>query len=118
MERDKSMSMSANNSVKEFTLSSDGLKGPASLRIRDFAFIIGGHRFECNRFEASFLSPRVTELLSIDSTICEYEIGITNFDDSINFDSVSFTEFLSLSRGCPFVVNRESMYDIDFYSIR
>jgi hypothetical protein len=91
--------------MKEVTLSTDGLKGPASLGIRDFAFIIGGTRFECNQFEACFLSPRVTELLTHDSTICEYEIDNSNFDNSIDFTSVSFEEILSLSRGSHFCVN-------------
>jgi hypothetical protein len=85
------------------------LKGPASLGIRDFAFVIGDHRFECSKFEASFLSPRVTELLSNDSTICEYEIDISNFEDVTNLDSGSFTEFLSLSRGCKFRVTESNL---------
>jgi hypothetical protein len=63
--------------AQQIKLSTKGLENAALLGINDFALHVGSEKFECSRFEAAFLSPRITELLLQDPTIDEYEIDIS-----------------------------------------
>jgi hypothetical protein len=87
--------------ASQIQLSLKGLENPASLGIRDFAIRVGTESFHCSRFEASFLSPRITAALSADPTLDEFEIDIDDSDDSV---SDLMEQFLSLSRNGSFEV--------------
>jgi hypothetical protein len=58
-------------STKELRLSTKGLENVASLGFQDFSLRLGEHSVFCSRFEASFLSPRITAALLTDPTIRE-----------------------------------------------
>jgi hypothetical protein len=47
----------------------------------DFTFIIGDHRYRCPSSVAQFLSPRVSELNSIDATISELRLEVDDRDE-------------------------------------
>jgi hypothetical protein len=100
-------SSSIDDTKQEIALSIKGLTRSASLGINNFTFIAGIHRFECNKFEAAFLSPTVTNLLVNDCMLCEYDLG------DCDLDSDTFHEFLSICRGSSFVVT-----DSNFESIK
>jgi hypothetical protein len=52
-------------------------------------FIVGNSSYECSKFQASFLSPRVTSLLLNDATLSEYEIeGVGPCTDGFSFRDV------------------------------
>jgi hypothetical protein len=89
------------SNLKEIQLSTRGLKGPASLGIEDFTFSVCGFEYKCSKFEASFLSPHIAELLSNDSGLNEYEIDCPGYDD----DVFSFPDFLSLARGSALILS-------------
>jgi hypothetical protein len=59
--------------------------GLASVAVRDwsddFTFIVGDYRYRCPSSFAQFLSPRVTELHSVDDTISEIKIGVEDPDE-------------------------------------
>jgi hypothetical protein len=89
---------------KQLKLSTHGLENPASLRVNDFALNIGEEKWECSRFEASFLSPRITSLLLNDATICEFEIEI---GDAL-VDSECLQAIISLSRNGTLTVDEST----------
>jgi hypothetical protein len=59
-------------------------RGLANVAVRDwsdeFTFIIGDHRCRCPSSVAQFLSPRVSELQSIDATISELRLEVEDRD--------------------------------------
>jgi hypothetical protein len=95
---------------KQMKLSTKGLENPASLRINDFGIQVGSERFECSRFEAAFISPRITELLLQDPTIDEYEIEV-EVDNADGIDWECVRSLFSLSRNGLFEVN-ETNFEI------
>jgi hypothetical protein len=74
-----------------------GLENAASLMINDFALLLRDDKFQCSRFEAAFLSPRITAALLQDPTMEEYEIGVEAGSDE-EFASDSVASLISLSR--------------------
>jgi hypothetical protein len=89
------------SSARQIQLSLKGLENPASLGIKDFAIRVGSESIECSRFEASYLSPRITAALSADSTLDEYEVELDDCDGPV---SAWMEQFLSLSRNGSFEV--------------
>jgi hypothetical protein len=81
-----------------------GLENVASLGIRDFKIHFGEDTILCNRFEASFLSPRITSALLTDSTITEYEIEVETEDQNC-FGLKTLKDFFSLSRNGSVEIN-------------
>jgi hypothetical protein len=94
--------ISSSQRPKQVKLSTKGLENTASLRISDFALRVGGEKFECNRFEAAFISPRITSLLLQDPTIDEYEVKV---DSDHEIDSDTVISLISLSRNGLFEVS-------------
>jgi hypothetical protein len=94
--------------AKELTLSTKGLENPASLAINDFVLRFGNEEVACSRFEASFLSPRITSLLLNDPTVNEYEIDIDVDDEASPGASVCdcVERIVSLSRNGKLDVNQ------------
>jgi hypothetical protein len=72
-------------------LSAKGLKH-VHAREKDFTFAVGSERHHCAFYVAEFLSPRVSEMRSIDCTQNELKIDIKDPD-------CDFKEFLSLGAG-------------------
>jgi hypothetical protein len=75
-------------------LSTKGLENVASLGIQDFTLRIGEQAVLCSRFEASFLSPRITAALLNDATLTEFELELDAFR---MIESNSLSDLLSLS---------------------
>jgi hypothetical protein len=98
---------------KELRLSTKGLENVASLRIGDFMLRFGEHEVVCNRFEASFLSPRITATLLNDPTITEYEVDV---DECGSFDANCVSGLLSLSRNGSFELNSSNFETTKFLS--
>jgi hypothetical protein len=97
-------------------LSAKGLANVASLGIRDFSIRVGDWRVECSRFEASFLSPRITAALLQDPTITEYEIELdgdvtVNGKLSADFEKV-LSDLLSLTRNISFDVTLSNFDEV------
>jgi hypothetical protein len=88
--------------TKQIKLSTKGLENAASLGINDFVLQIGSERIKCSRFEAAFLSPRITSILLADPTVEEYEIKVESVE-KVNLDSL-----LSLSRNGSFEVSESN----------
>jgi hypothetical protein len=84
---------------QELKLSTKGLENVASLGVEDFSIRVGGHSVGCSRFEASFLSPRITAALLNDPTITEYELEL---GDCCECDWNCVSGLLSLSRNGSF----------------
>jgi hypothetical protein len=59
-------------------LSPKGLKSANHVGRKDFRFISGADIFLCDRFQATFVSPRITELLELDSTVSEFILEHAN----------------------------------------
>jgi hypothetical protein len=78
-------------------LGSSGLANIAKAE-NDFAFIVGNQCYKCPWFVADFLSPRVGQLHSVDSTVNEFVIETKDEKDQ-------FEEFLSFGRGAEVEVN-------------
>jgi small GTP-binding protein len=54
---------------QEITLSSSGLSRVNFLEQDSFRFIVGQHECLCSRFQAAFISPRISDLLQCDVTV-------------------------------------------------
>jgi hypothetical protein len=91
-------------------LSTKGLENPALLQINDFALRVKSESFECSRFEAAFLSPRIAVALSQDPTLEEYDLEI---DSDEEFDSECLKSVIALSRNGAFEVT-----DSNFASVK
>jgi hypothetical protein len=74
-------------------LSASGMRNIAQSKAEnDFTFIIGDASYKCPWFVATFLSPRIGQLRSMDPTVTEYVIETEDPEHQ-------FEEFLSLGRG-------------------
>jgi hypothetical protein len=91
---------------KELRLSTKGLENVAALAIKDFTLHVGQRSVSCSRFEASFISPRITTAISTDATLTEYELKI---DDSGSVDLNCLADVVSLSRNGSFVLNSSNV---------
>jgi hypothetical protein len=87
---------------KEVNISASGLGHLKKLRIEnDFTFIVGDNRYDCPWFIAEFVSPRVSQLRSVDITMTEFHIE-TN-DPGRLFESI-----LTLGWGSTIFVSEET----------
>jgi hypothetical protein len=87
--------------TQELRLSTKGLENVAALGIEDFTLRVGEHSISCSRFEASFLSPRITTAIFNDATLSEYELDV-DVEKPEGFDLNCLTEVVSLSRNRSF----------------
>jgi hypothetical protein len=94
---------------KELKLSTKGLEHVAALGIEDFTLRLGEHSVSCSRFEASFLSPRITTAISNDPTITEYELEL---DDCGRVDLNCLSALVSLTRNSSFVLSSSNLQSI------
>jgi hypothetical protein len=101
--------VSATERIKQVKLTMKGLENTASLGISDFTLRLRGQKVECSRFEAAFISPRITAILLQDPTIDEYEIEF-ELDSAQEFDSECVKSLISLARNGSFEVT-ESNFD-------
>jgi hypothetical protein len=92
---------SSQQQSRALTLSTKGLENVAALGIEDFTLRVGEHSVSCSRFEASFVSPRITTALSNDATLTEY---IIDLEDSDSVDLNCLSNLLSLTRNGSFVL--------------
>jgi hypothetical protein len=83
--------------AKELKLLTKGLENVASLGIQDLSLRAGDYSVFCNRFEASFLSPRIATTLLNDPTIIEYELEVDSADCP-SFEASCLSGLVSLSR--------------------
>jgi hypothetical protein len=58
--------------VSGVKLSTKGLENGAAIGIKDFKLRVSDQEALCSRFEAGFVSPRITSALSTDATIDQY----------------------------------------------
>jgi hypothetical protein len=89
-------------------LSTKGLENVGSLGVKDLELVIGQERFECSRFEASFLSPRIAAALLDDATIEWYDLEIEVVSGDLVGECVN--GLLSLARNGSFEVT-ERLFD-------
>jgi hypothetical protein len=62
-----------------FSLSSRGLMNASSLPFpQDFAFLVSGEHYPCNRFLASFLFPAVSKVLKTDPFISSFTLDLAD----------------------------------------
>jgi hypothetical protein len=87
----------------DLQLSHRGLSHALPQHHRPFSFIVNTDMFTCTHFEASFLSPRVSQLLFTDATIDH--LTLPNIPDD---SDPPFSIMLSLSRGDVITVTSES----------
>jgi hypothetical protein len=85
----------SNERTKQIKLSTKGLENAALLGINDFTLRLGSEQFECSRFEASFLSPRIAAVLLQDPTTEEYEIEM---DPDHEIDGECVNGLIALAR--------------------
>ena len=69
-----------------FSLSGRGLSNAAALEERNFVFVVGGVEYPCCRFQACFVSNRVSRLLHSDC--CISRLSLTISDDMGHFKDV------------------------------
>jgi hypothetical protein len=89
--------------AEEKRLSARGLLNiPRNASTNDFAFIIGGDRYECSRFTAAFLSPRLGELavggLLLDEFYIETDLTIGQFESLVSHCTSSFSTLSGAER--------------------
>lgn len=92
----------------EFSLSSRGISGiPASVIENDFTFIVGDFRYYCSKFQACFISPKISQICSSDSNVNQFEIAI---DDSNQY----FKEIIKIMNGISIKITDQN---IDFLTV-
>jgi hypothetical protein len=85
-----------------FSLTTRGLSHvPMRESSGDFSFIVGGSTYRCPSLIAEFLSPRIAKLRSVDETI-------TNFRIKTRDKGGHFSEFVSLGRREPLLLNESN----------
>jgi hypothetical protein len=82
-------------------LSTKGLQSADGITRNDFRFISGSDIFLCDRFQAAFISPRIANLLTNDSTIDEFSLNYS--------DSRSFSIIYELMIGSSIVVDEKNL---------
>jgi hypothetical protein len=86
----------------EIVLTSKGLERTTDIEGDKFWIVMGGDRFECNRFQAAFMSKAIHRAISADSTITEFEIvGYESNLDVVN-------EFSRLMKGSSLVITESN----------
>jgi hypothetical protein len=80
-------------------LSSSGLQNILKNCEDDFKFVIGPYSFPCNKFQAQFISPKVSCLLYNDRTLDTYSINVQC--DSAELYAENFRFFVDLMQGKP-----------------
>jgi hypothetical protein len=94
--------------TKHAKLSTKGLENVALVRVNDFTLQVGSETFECSRFEAAFISPRIAAILLQDPTIDKYEVDIeVNSDEDIGSECVN--GLISLSRNSSLEVTESNV---------
>jgi hypothetical protein len=92
-----------------FSLSTQGLRLANQISRKDFRFVSGSNAFVCDRFQAGFLSPRVTNLILNDPTIEEFSlensISISSSSSSSESESESKAKIEMIER----LLNSESL---------
>ena len=83
--------------TKEVRLSASGMQRVCDHDHSRFSFIVGDHVYECDLFEASFLSPRVSRWLFND---CSASSLFLEVEDEQNV----FENFMKLGRGKSMVI--------------
>jgi hypothetical protein len=71
--------------ISSIQLSSKGLLSVEKFSRHDFEFVSGSNRLRCDRFQALYLSPRVSRALTSDPTI---DLFLLNGADSKSFDMI------------------------------
>lgn len=64
----------AQGQARPICLSGRGLARAASLEQNNFTIVVGSDSFQCSRFQTAFISPKIAQLLQIDSTIEQFII--------------------------------------------
>jgi hypothetical protein len=77
-------------------MSLKNLQTAARIARNDFTFVFGSDRFQCDRFQAAFLSPLIANALSVDPTVNEFVFQIQNSNSEIHIDSASTFAFNSI----------------------
>jgi hypothetical protein len=89
-------------------LSTKGFENiPISAYEENFTFLVGDAKYPCPSFVADFMSPRISQLHSIDLTVTEFRINAE--------DSEAFSQLFSMMRGRAMTVdssNRLSLLSI------
>jgi hypothetical protein len=71
-----------------FFLSAHGLRSANQISRKDFRFVSGSNAFVCDRFQAGFLSPRVTKLILTDPTIEEFSLQDSDSKSKCKIDMI------------------------------
>jgi hypothetical protein len=87
-------------------LSTKGLKSADRISKKDFRFISGSDVFVCDRFQAAFISPRVSRLISTDPVIDNFSLE--------HADSRSFDLIRQLTCGEPIFVDERNIELLQF----
>jgi hypothetical protein len=81
---------------KDIHLSARGISRAASLENNNlFAFVVGGREYYCKRFQASFVSARICEMLASDPTIDHFVVEGLRQEDVCD----AFEDVISLLNG-------------------
>jgi hypothetical protein len=89
--------------VFQAKLSAEGMKNlPVCKLDNDFQFIVGHERYPCSWIAADFLSPKICALHSVDPTVTEYVLELSDPDRQFN-------SFLELWQGSPLSVNDDNV---------
>jgi hypothetical protein len=79
-------------------LTIDGMKNvPLEMLQNDFDFVVGSDTYQCPRWVAAFLSPKISQLYTADPTVTAY---LVETEDPLQ----QFSQFLSLAYGSSLVV--------------
>jgi hypothetical protein len=82
------------NRKGEFILSCKGLQRTMNIGEGKFEFIVGSKKYECERFQAAFISNKAHQLMLTDSTANSFDLGV---EDARGV----FEQICLLMRGCP-----------------
>jgi hypothetical protein len=89
----------------QIALSSKGLKFVDGINRKDFRFVSGSDSFVCDRLQAAFISPRIANFLSTDSTIDTFSLT--------HSDSRSLSFLCELLRGNLILVDDETIVFVE-----
>jgi hypothetical protein len=82
-------------------LSAKGLERTAAVEENNFVIICGSAETHCTKFQAAFISPRISELLRFDPTIDRFLVEGISHESSKSLKSSEFlTELLRTGRLC------------------
>ena len=94
--------LSSWNNLQNVKLSSRGMRRVAETGEENFRFIIvEGREYDCSVFQACFLSPRVSSLLSMDRSTCCFNVYVDDPDDC-------FGDIMSVGSGRELIVTERN----------